>query len=224
MFVPFRQGIVATQASPNFLLMHNNNVTLNADSASTVVSFAYQTVDYVYIENQTVVDAWVGPFSGSTIYWLYWDIDLDTGIRTFGYTTINPLGFGNSPPPIPLTGQHFFFYSSNTMCVWDGNSWVPVLRVFAGQINLGQNLVPYTLGTQINLNQSGYQGTLVFDETGSPYKNKRNFFLTTESVVNSQNNPLNNYKIEATQVSGRASEPIPQYSAVTWTDVNQLGL
>jgi hypothetical protein len=224
MFVAFRQGIVAVQPSPSFLSLVGNNVNLNANASPTIITFAYQSTNYLFTENKSVLAAWKGPFLNGTNYWLYWDLDMTTAKRTFGVTTINPAFFGNTPPPSPVTGQHFFFYKENTMKVWNGVQWKPFLRVFAGQIDSGGILVPYTVGSQVNLNQGGQQGTLLFDQTGSPIYNNKNYFLTTESTVNTQNNPLNNYKIEALQVVGRAIESIPKYSAVTWKGKNTLGL
>lgn len=224
MFVPFRQGLVRIQTSPNFLSLVGNNVNLNANSDPTVVSFAFGSTDYLYTENKSILGAWKGPFNSTNTYWLYWDLNLITAQRTFGYTTVNPAFFGNNPPPSPQVGQHFFFYKENTMKVWNGKKWNPVLRVFAGQINSGGILIPYAVGSQVNLMQARNQGHIIFDQSGSPIKNNKDYFITTESVVNAQNNPLNNYKIEAVQVDGRAIEPIPKYHAVTWKGVNQLGL
>lgn len=223
MFVNFRQGLVRIQTAPNFISFSGSTVSLNVNTDPTIISFADQTTDYLFSENVSVSNAWIGPFVSSFTYWLYWDIDLRTGNRTFGSTTIAPL-FGMHLPTTPAVGQHYFSYNDTTMRVWNGTTWTPVLRVFAGQLNNGSTLVPYSIGSQVNLNQGRNQGFMIFDQTGSPIKNNSNYFITTETIIYAQNSPLNNYKIEAVQVDGRAVMPIPKYSAVTWTNINQLGL
>lgn len=223
MFVPFRQGLVRIQNTPSFLSYVGNVVNLVVTTDPIIVSFAYQSTNYLFEENESINNAWVGPFSSLSTHWLYWDLDMQTGSRTFGHTDVNPL-YGNNPPAFPLADQHFFFYGDSTMKVWNGVSWIPKLRVFAGQINSGALIVPYTVETQVLLNQGGNQGFMLFDQTGSPISNNKNYFITTESILYAQNSQLNSYKIEAVQVDGRAIESIPKFSAITWKNINQLGL
>jgi hypothetical protein len=223
MYVPFRQGLVRTQSSPSFITYDGTNVSLHVDTDPTIISVAYQSTDYLFEENQSIANAWKGPFSNSVVHYLYWDIDMTTGARTFGHTSLNPL-YGNSLPQFPVNGQHYFNYVDTTMRVWNGNDWVAKLRAFAGQISNGVTLTPYQVGTQVLLNQGRDQGFMLFDQFGSPITNNRNYFITTESVLYAQNSPLNSYKIEALQVDGRAIESVPKFHAVTWKKVNQLGL
>jgi hypothetical protein len=223
MYVSFRQGLVRTQTAPSFITFDGTDVNLNVDSDPTILTFAYQSTDYLFEENQTIGKAWRGPFTSSVTHYLYWDLDMETGVRTFGSTSVNPL-YGNALPTFPVFDQHYFNYLDTTMRVWNGNDWTPKLRVFAGQINNGASLTVYVPGTQVLLNQGRDQGFMLFDQYGSPITNNRNYFITTESVLYAQNSPLNSYKIEALQVDGRAVEPIPKFYAITWKNVNQLGL
>lgn len=224
MYVSFRQGIVRCQSSPSFLTFDGNSVSLNANAAPTVITFAYQSADYLFIENQSIPQAWTGPFSNTETTWIYWDLNLVTAERTFGSTIRNPIVYGNTPPLVPGIGQMYFFYSDYTLKEWNGIQWNPVLRVFAGEIINNVILIPYTTGTQVNLNQASYQGVILFDQTASPISNNKNYFTTTETILTAQNNPLNNFKIEALQVSGKATTIIPQYYAVTWSGIGTLGL
>ena len=98
MRINFRQGIVSHQAGGFLTLNPSDNVNLLADNAPVTVTIAQanaQTgprgVDYLHSENNTVNDAWVGPFVSGTDYWLYWDFDTRTFERTFGFTTLEPV-------------------------------------------------------------------------------------------------------------------------------------
>jgi hypothetical protein len=223
MYVPFRQGLVRVQTSPSFLSYVGDVVNLVVNTDPTIVTFAYQSNNYLFEEKQSVQAAWKGPFDPTKTHWLYWDLDMKTGVRTFGYTNVNPL-YGNTASTFPISDQHFFFYGDTTMKVWNGIDWVPKLRVFAGEIRSGALIVPYVAETQVQLLQGGNQGYMLFDQTGSPIYNNKGYFITTESILYAQNSPLNRYKVEAMQVDGRASEPIPKYSAITWKAANKLGL
>ena len=88
MIVNFRQGIVSTQLTPNFLTYVGGHVNINANGDPVVITFAYGSSDYLFTEADNVPSAWTGPFSPATDYWLYWDIDSFTGIRTFGHTLV----------------------------------------------------------------------------------------------------------------------------------------
>lgn len=117
MRINFRQGIVSHQAGGFLTLNPSDNVNLLADNAPVTVTIAQanaQTgprgVDYLHSENNTVVDAWVGPFVTGTDYWLFWDFDTRTFERTFGFTTLEPVaqsvppGSGNAPVVAVLAG------------------------------------------------------------------------------------------------------------------------
>ena len=95
MLINFRQGIVSQQqngTTPNFLVKNGNGVDLLATyTAPTVIALAQGTADYLFQESTNQTLAWPGPFGNSTNYYLYWDINLKTGVRTFGYTTLAPV-------------------------------------------------------------------------------------------------------------------------------------
>ena len=84
----FRQGIVQYQ-QPDFLSVGPSYVSLVVIDTPCIITFADGTKDYLFIEQQTVVNAW-GPIYPGQDQWLYWDIDRRTGQRTFGITTLQP--------------------------------------------------------------------------------------------------------------------------------------
>ena len=223
MLVTFRQGIVQVQSTPTFITFSGGVVSLNANTTPTIINFADGFTDYLYQESQSVPNAWIGPFSAGTDYWLYWDIDSTTGLRTFGSTTLEP-AFGSTLPLSPATDQHFFDTTRNQMYVFNGSVWRERIRVFAGKLESGANLMPESTGTQVNINQTVNVGYILFDEAGDPVTRSGGKFLTTETPVNASNNPINGYKLEAVQVRARAIETIPAYHAVTWKAQDRIGV
>lgn len=231
MIINFRQGIVSTQLTPNFLTFVGGDVNINADSDPTTITFAHGDNDYLFSESETIIGAWKGPFSVTNNYWLYWDIDIYSGLRTFGFTTVNPFsptgGYGILPNN-PSFDQHFFEMSSKKMKVWNGNKWIDKIRVFAAKISSGSILQPLNIGSQINLNQQRNAGYLLFDQKGNVVKTSdrmgRGSFITTESALNSQDDRNNSYNLEALQKVGKAIEPLPKYHCLAWKGPSLLGI
>jgi hypothetical protein len=192
--------------------------------APTILSFADGNSDYLFIENESVVPAWAGPFTSGTDYWLYWDIDKTTANRTFGTTLVEPT-FGPTRPSSPLNDQHFFDTSINKMVVWNGQRWVEKLRIFAAKLENGTTLVRESVGaTQVGLNTESYSGEILLAPNGLPIIRANGEFLTTQTPTNSQDNPLNSYEIESLQIRAKAVEPIPIYHCVAYKGLNQTGL
>lgn len=160
----------------------------------------------------------------STVYWLYWDIDLITADRSFGVTTNTPQ-FGNNFPSAPALDQHFFYIPTTTMYYWNGSAWVECLRVFAGSItNNAVNTV--SLGTQVNLNASIDVGEIVFDVNGNPIKRFTSTgyeFLTTVNIAPPDNNNLVNVKINNLDINGISNSYIPKYYCVLSAGVDGNG-
>lgn len=232
MLTNIRQGIVRKQESPPFLSFSSGTVSINASTDSTVIAFAHGNSDYLYSEDNSIVGAWTGPFSNGTDYWLYWDINLFTGVRTFGSTTIDPFtpddGYGNTLPQNPVTNQHFFHILTKKMMVWSGSRWEEVVRVFAAKLANGSSLEIMDEGSQVGLTRVANTGFILFDDAGNPVKRFDRFgkgeFLTTESYLNSSNVLLNSFKLETLQIDGKALEPIPKFYCVSWKGPKQLGL
>ena len=141
MLVGFRQGLV--RAPANFLQHNGNSVSLVVPSTDTVVlAVADGDSDYLISEKSTITNAWVGPFSSTTDYYLYWDIHLTTGARTFGYTTIEPHD-GPTAPPNPVNGHHWFDTSTKQMKVYNSTNhrWSRVIRCFAAHLAQGSQFI-----------------------------------------------------------------------------------
>jgi hypothetical protein len=226
MIINFRQGIIAAQVNNNYLQLVGGKVNINVDVQRLDIAFAYGTHDYLFTEAEAVVGAW-GPFPTGIDTYLYWDIDLATGLRTFGTTPYAP-SYGNSLPANPSVGQHFFDYADKKMKVWSGVAWNEKLRVFAGKIGSGGIFTPQPIGSQVALNGQISFGYILFDVNGIALRvvdrSGRYYFLTTEDPVHTQQDIHNAYKIDSILMDGKAIEPIPAYHCLTWKGPKQLGV
>lgn len=219
MRISFKQGII--KAQPGFLqLTPTKKVNLNvAPPSAVIVTVSHGQSNYLITERQPVLNAWNGPFNVGTDYWLYWDIDVVTGQRTFGHTTIPPV-FGNTAPS-PQVDKHWFDTSTFQMKVWNGARWVVKIRVFAAKLQSGTVFVSMSMtapsfeGTQIGTAGlvSITAGAIAFDVFNKGLKKSNGEFLTTEDLITANVGP-SQIKTASLLVSARAEEPIPAYSIV----------
>jgi hypothetical protein len=226
MLTNFRQGIIAAQLNNNFVQLFNGKVTINVDVTRLDLTFAYGQHNYLFSETEQVVGAW-GPFPANKNSYLYWDIDVISGLRTFGITLLQPL-YGASLPTSPAVDQHYFDYNTNTMRVWNGVSWVDKIRLFAAEIQNGSILIPNTTGSQVSLNAQTNVGYILYNSNNLPLRvvdaAGKFYFVTTEDQIHTEYDKNNSYKIDALLLDGKALEPIPAYYCLTWKGPKQLGL
>jgi hypothetical protein len=232
MRIPFRQGIVT--APSGFLQQTGSTVSLVIATPTMVsVAFADGTANYLHTERLSVTNAWTGPFAPGTDYWLYWDINIMTGQRTFGHTLHEPYE-GASAPLSPQPDQHWFDTVSFKMKVWNATSgrWVSKIRVFAAKLQSGSVLISTSVntpdyeGTQVGSVSAipVAAGALVFDTNGDPVKRNNGTFFTTEDVVVASVASSTQVKLGATMIEAVAVANLPAYSIVQFVDFNQINL
>jgi len=231
MLVTFSQGIVSHQTdllgTQQFLLQTGGNVTLSISPDPTILAFAHRDTHYLFTESITVANAWIGPFVSGTDYYLYWDINLSTGIRTFGNTLFEPVTASVAPinPPIDL---HWYNTTTRIMQYWNGSSWVEVLRVFATKYESATNFIsmsinsPAFIGTQVGIVGNFQIGSLIFDPDGNPLKRNKRRFFTSEDLFTTGLPSSSRVRIESFVVDGLASIPMAAYTAVSFTDFNVI--
>lgn len=229
MRIDFRQGIVRhpTDAYDNqtFLVVSNSKVTLDVTAANpALITFAHGDTDYLITESTGIQYAWEGPdggFVGGTDYWLYWDIDLRTGQRSFGYTEIPPTS-GPNAPQSPATDQHWFDTSRMIMRVWTGAGWTTRVRVFAAKLEQGNVIKPMGSdgfrGTQVGNSSSTYAGALVFDMDGYPIQRKHGQFFTTEDAFVSGISSSALMKLGPVVLQAEAAANMAAYTVVKFSD------
>lgn len=230
MRISFKQGLV--KAPAGFLqLTPLKKVNLNvAPPNMVIVTASHGQTNYLITERQAVLNAWNGPFNVGTDYWLYWDIDTVTGLRTFGHTTLSPV-FGNTPPPSPQPDKHWFDTSTFQMKVWNGARWTVKIRVFAAKLQGGTTFVSMSMvapsfeGTQIGTAGlvNTVAGAIAYDVFNKGLKKSNGEFLTTEDLITANIGP-SQVKTASLLISARAEEPIPAYSVVRFIDYDTVTL
>ena len=231
MKLSFRQGIVRhqkdTYGNQQFLLEQSEGIDLITENDPTTITFAHKDRNYVYVEKRSVPLAWTGPFAqDGTNYWLYWDLDLVTGVRTFGHTTLEPLVGPTAPLPAAID-QHWFDTATNTMKVFNGASYKERVRVFASKYVNGTVIQSHTggnvfEGSQVGLIQSAEGGALIFDDADKPLRRGDGTFITTADKLASGLPNASNIKIEALQFTARASTNIAAYHLVYLNDFDSI--
>lgn len=226
MQVQFRQGIARYQTdvlnTPTFLQnsVSGNYVDLIVSPDPTIIIFAHRTANYVVEEIRTVTQAW-GPIGTITTY-LYWDVNMLTGVLTRGATTQPPI-YAGTPPTTPINDQHWFDTTETVMRVWNGTKWVEKIRVFAGYVTSGGIIHPYLFGTQAGINGEFEAGNIILDSYNKPLRQSDGTFVTsvTSLILNSSSKSV---KFEAEIFSGMAVEPIPMFSFVRVQPGRRLSL
>lgn len=230
MRVPFRQGIVRhqvdTNSNPAFLQKVSGGqfVSLIISPTPAVICFAAGNIDYLFEETNTVPNAW-GPFTTPSDVWLYWDIDLATGTRTFGHTSVLPIT-ASTTPLAPIDDQHWFNPSTAKMSVWNSNRWVEKIRCFAAKYDNSSVILPMPAGSQAGLNIPVNAGFILFDDDEKPIRKwKRDNtgqFLTTETPIITHASRVANVVLEGATKTCKAVANIPQWSVVAFSGLDEI--
>jgi hypothetical protein len=227
----FRQGLVRYQTdianNPVFLQKHSlsgDYIDLMVQPDPTIINFAHGDVDYLIEENKTVIKAW-GPVSpiGQTQY-LYWDINLLDGSLSRNFTLL-PLLVTASTPNSPAIDQHWFDLNTKQMKVWNGTKWVVKLRVFAAIYDSSAILNPFSVGSQVGLNNTPCDpGYIVFGKDNKPLRHSDGTFFTTSEHAIVGRNSSSSVSFDAQIVYAMANEYIPKYSLVSFTGPDKISL
>lgn len=218
MKLTFRQGVVRHQTdingNPIFLQRSAANgqfVDLIISPTPTIIAFAHRVGTYLIEELKTVPQAW-GPISSATAY-LYWDVNLLTGVLTRGITLLPPL-YTSSAPTTPQVDQHWFDTVENIFRVWNGTKWVEKVRCFAGHVTSGAILHPQSIGSQAGLVGEFEAGNIILDSFGMPLRQSNGCFVTTVTWLNVVNLGSVAARIDTAIMNGMAAEELPKMSLV----------
>ncbi len=229
MRLSFRQGIVQHQRdtldTPTFLSVNGGFVSVEATNEPTVITFAHGNKDYLYTEHQSQFGAW-GPFTSGD-HWLFWQLNMVTGVREFGSTNLEPI-VGANTPTHPGTGQMWFNTMSNIMYEYNGSSWVEVVRVFACKLQSSVTPVSVSInspdfrGTQVGLEVPSKAGDLVFDDQGKPVKTSDRKFFTTEDEIFTGAATGSKLKVGNILIPGIAQQALHRHQVVEFVNFNEL--
>ena len=221
MKIQFRQGIIRYQRDSNgnqmFLQKASGGSAINllATNDPTIATIAQRKSNYLVEERVTVLNAWTG-FVAGTDYWLYLDLDMVSGERTFGWTTFEPL-FGTEEPTDPQVDQHWFNMDPSVyqQMVWNGVAFAPKLRVFFAKYQQGATIIPLAFGSQIGDTNTVDAGSILFDGEGQPirrfYSRTHSEFFTTATIFTTNTAKSVNVTLDALCTTVVASEPIPAF-------------
>lgn len=231
MRVDFRQGLIRyqtdTAGNPTFLQVNAGDIDLIVSPDPTLATFADGTEDYSHEERQSIPAAWPGPFLPTEDYYLFIDIDAQTGVRTFGQTTLEPIVSFNAPPN-PAEGQHWFDKNDTTQKVRVSNRWIRVIRLFTAKLESGAVLQPFNIGSQAGLWGATRSGFILFDENDSPVKRQgpvnQQRFLTTDSPIASQFTGSAEFRLEGLLATSTVVDNIPAFAAVAVKGPRSIGL
>lgn len=233
MLISFRQGIVNydTTTFPFLVSGGGSTISLIIGSRPITLSLAQSNNNYTFTETANVNNAWTGlNLAGQS--WLYWDFNTSTLVRTFGFTTLQPVA-QNTAPLSPATGQMWYNTSTFQGYVYISGGWTPVLRVLAAKYN-GSASSPYQFtslgdqpplpsgypnftGTQIGVNQSNVSsGFPLYDSNGVVIRQSDGTFLTTENQMFAQGAAITGVRLESNVYNAFSSDvtTIPAYSIV----------
>ncbi len=232
MRLDFRQGIITYPTSSNqqvFLAKVGSYVNLQTANGRTDVAFAYGTEDYILSEASDVQSAW-GPLLPNVDYWVYWDLDLLTAVKTYGTTTLAPQV--SSIQPNGVNNLHWFNLVDNKMYVYNLGAWRAVLRVFAARVNnsiftaigIGIPSKPFA-GTQVGLTTPNtLAGRIAVDDNGLPIRKSNGTFFTSEDDFFVNGSPVNALRPESSIFNATAQQSIAKYQVVKFTYFGKLML
>ena len=233
MRIDFRQGIIRYPDSSGiqqFLSSNSNFVDLIATSGSVDVTFAHRESNYLLSESSNVELAW-GPFPDNNDYWLYWDINLITGERTFGFTELEPL-YGTVKPTLPAEDQHWFDTIHQVMMVYKSGAFREVVRVFAAKYAsasifqpLGNGVVNFPFaGSQVALNVSNLSGYILFDSDSKPLIRKNKQFVTSENQFFISGTKTLATRLESNVIFVQSTQSIAKFHVVKIIEENKIAV
>ncbi len=253
MRITFRQGIVTHAESTGGQAFLQSVGGGGFDIIGDVtVAFAQRNADYLHVEVNTVAPAWEGvPTSGDA--WLFWDIDTQSAVVTYGNTIVQPTS--GSTEPTGVADLHWYDTANKTMFVFEGGKFVEKIRVFSARINgtsifpLGSNLAKPFTGTQVGINQTTFAGQILFAEglpviisvsgvfipgqilvgspprvTANPFARVYTFATTETPFLMGGSQKVNTIRLESDVVTAAADQNLGAYQVVKYNAAGNLEL
>ena len=221
MKLTFRQGLVSYQ--PNFLSFNGSTVVLSTTNKPAIATLVVGNFDFLLIEPVTSPKScWLNVPASDC--WLYWNVDLVTGLRSYGITLNQPI-YSGSIPNNPVVDQHWFDMTSTTMKVWDGARWVMRARVFAAKVSNGAIIEPFALqSSQAGLYQPIRSGVILYDDAGKAITRNDGTFLTSESGLFLEGPIAYTASVNAYTSYNFATQSLPRFSVGKLITGNQVAL
>lgn len=231
MKLKFRQGLVrhqtdtaGTQRYIKASGVNGDYIDMMCDETPLIFTAAHQNANYLIQFTKTQNNAW-GPLQahGQTQY-LYWDISLLDASVTFGYTIVFPYHGPNAPAAPILQDQHWFDTTNKIMKVWNGNKWIPKVRVFAAVYTDNGIIQAKTIGSQVGINEDCDAGNIIVGKNNYPLRDSDGTFVTSESNLVISHTTGETVRFDAAQLYGQATEFIPKYYLISYTAPRKVKL
>lgn len=219
MQVPYTQGVLKGQTT----LPSNARLFLQADGAyvdvyvtdmKLVAVAAHKSKNYLIEEPFNVSNAW-GPLPLATQTYLFWDIDVATGVQTRGFTTVAPQ-YGPTTPSTVTNGLHYFNTTDRVMYYGSGGTWIEKIRVFAGLATVSGLIAPHPFASQVGLTGEVTAGYIIYGLNNRALKDPVDgTFVNTGSGFKIKLGDFDNVvALDVEQEYMIAAEPIPGGSFV----------
>lgn len=229
MQLQYTQGLIRGQQDPTthaklFLQKSGQNVSIYVTDQPLQAVVAHRSAHYLISEPVNAATAWTVP---AGVCWLYWDINMTTGVPSRGvtvpeplYGTVDPAAYFISLSEIPVDDQHY--YNTTTMrhyrYVTSSLSWVEVIRVFAASIASNGTLTPMAFASQVGLSSSVTAGYIIYTLASKPFIDPDTFtFIHTGSgylLKTGANNGLQ-VNLDNEPFFGVAADPLPEFTLVS---------
>ncbi|WP_296592626.1 phage tail protein [Methylophaga sp.] len=147
-------------------------VTLGLDSEPLRVTWGDGFYDHGKKDFVAKIDGNLsfGSLVDNAINYLFVDLNPSTGVVTTGSTTVRPV-YSFQKPASPTTGQYWYPKDHSSRGeYWNGSVWVPVLRVFCGEVETDSGSVAQEISYAFN----GY----FEDNSGTTLANSANYNLS----------------------------------------------
>jgi Rieske Fe-S protein len=151
--------------------MQGQVVKIIATNTPVVLTIAHRQSNYLVTIEQDV---------SAALTYLYVDINLKTGVVSYGHTTTPPL-IQSTLPTNAINGQHWFDPSIDTMRIRGIGAWQECARLFVGTV-VGGIATCSPFGSQIGKTGNFPTGKLAFDGSGKPISKSTGEFWTTDDV------------------------------------------
>lgn len=219
----FRQGIIKYQNYPSYIRYNSktNCVGLYTDKSNILLNFAFGEFNYLFTEKDNLECAWSLPNNITDKIWLYWDIDISSGIRSFSYTEYDP--FLKIKPSNPSSGQMFFDHSKVKYQWWNGQSWIDSIRIIAGIVNSDFSIDKINLGSQVDILEYCQLSEIVFDNNKMPVKR---YTQDGSELINKGfilKGKLDSYNIDQLVLeNGILENNVTEFKCIAWTKNNTI--
>lgn len=230
MRIYFKHGLYRAEkdSSGNPALTNSTIAGLQArvSNSPIVWSIAHHEKNYTVSEYQPVVFGSPTDLNAQSQCWLYVDLSLSTGQKTYGITYVEPV-YGAVQPSSPSNDQHWFDTVNLTTKVFIAatNRWHERVRLVFGRWDTLQ-FHPIAFGTSVGITTPGgvNSGTIVYDAAGKVLKDSRDRFVTTEDKMFSDSAATHEFSLESNYTRATADENIPAFHVVKWSDFDTVQL